>query len=51
MSLPIPIVELVERFNDNKKDYHASTYKEYRLRKEFVDPFFECLGWDVGNKD
>ena len=51
MSVPTTIVELVDRFSDNKKDYHASTYKEYRLRKEFIDPFFEAIGWDVGNKD
>ena len=22
-----------------------------RLRKEFVDPFFECLGWDLANRE
>ncbi len=50
MTIPATINELVERFRDNFDDYQAPTYKEFRLRKEFVDPFFDALGWDVANK-
>lgn len=50
MAAPEIIKELVARFQDNKEDYRSSAYKEFRLRKEFIDPFFEALGWDVGNK-
>jgi hypothetical protein len=50
MVAPDLIQQLVERYRDNSADYHAQTYKEFRLRKEFIDPFFECLGWDLANK-
>jgi hypothetical protein len=50
MSAPTTIRELVNRFRDNRDDYRLPTYKEFRLRKEFVDPFFEALGWDVANR-
>jgi predicted type IV restriction endonuclease len=50
METPHTIEELVERFRENREDYKAATYKEFRLRKEFIDPFFECLGWDLANK-
>jgi type I restriction-modification system DNA methylase subunit/predicted type IV restriction endonuclease len=50
MRVPSIIRELVERFRDNKESYRASAYKEFRLRREFVDSFLEALGWDVTNK-
>jgi len=48
--VPDKIVELVERFERNKASYIHSSYKENQLRPEFVNPFFEALGWDVQNK-
>ena len=30
--------------------YHSPAYNETQLRREFIDPFFEALGWDVMNK-
>jgi hypothetical protein len=44
------VTELVERYRDNCENYRAAGYKEFRLRKEFVDPFLEALGWDVANR-
>jgi predicted type IV restriction endonuclease len=41
---------LVERFAQNISSYSASTYNETQLRREFLNPFFEALGWDVSNK-
>jgi len=32
------------------KHYHSQQYNETQLRREFIDPFFEELGWDVTNK-
>ncbi len=46
---PPGLVSLVERFERNLDDYRDPHYKETRLRQEFVDPFFELLGWDVAN--
>jgi hypothetical protein len=44
------ITDLVERFTHNLDLYRRPTYNETRLRREFVDPLFEALGWDVANK-
>jgi len=40
---------LVERFERNLDVYKRADYKEARVRIEFIDPFFEALGWDVRN--
>jgi predicted type IV restriction endonuclease len=44
------ITELVERFHLNLYAYKSGSYNETQLRREFIDPFFEALGWDVQNK-
>lgn len=44
------ISNLVERFERNIEAYRNPAYNETQLRREFVDPFFEALGWDVTNK-
>lgn len=49
MSAPQKILELVDRFERNKQAYLSSNYNETQLRGEFINPFFEELGWDVGN--
>jgi inosine-uridine nucleoside N-ribohydrolase len=49
-SAPPRIVELVETFDRNVETYHSQQYNETQLRREFIDPFFEELGWDVSNK-
>jgi type I restriction-modification system DNA methylase subunit len=41
---------LVERFVRNIEAYRSPAYNETQLRVEFIDPFFEALGWDVTNK-
>lgn len=41
---------LAERFERNIEAYRSSAYNETQLRREFIDPFFEALGWDVANK-
>lgn len=49
MAIPSQVEELVERFQRNIDVYKRYDYKETRVRVEFVDPFFEALGWDVRN--
>jgi len=44
------ISNLVERFERNLEAYRNPAYNETQLRIEFIDPFFEALGWDVANK-
>ncbi|KAF0132653.1 MAG: type IIS restriction enzyme Eco57I (endonuclease Eco57I) [Candidatus Saganbacteria bacterium] len=50
MPAPKQIIELVERFERNLEEYKSGRYNETQLRREFLDPFFEALGWDVNNK-
>jgi len=47
---PSIIHQLVERFERNIEAYRRQGYNETQLRREFLDPFFEALGWDVANK-
>ena len=50
MSTPSEIITLTERFERNREAYTSGQYNETQLRREFLDPFFEALGWDVNNK-
>jgi len=47
---PKEVIELVERFEQNIEAYKRQGYNETQVRREFIDPFFEALGWDVSNK-
>ena len=49
MPAPKIIGELIERFAYNEKQYCSNTYNETQTRREFIDPFFEALAWDVNN--
>ena len=50
MAAPKEIVDLVERFETNKESYKSGHYNETQVRREFVDPFFKALGWDIDNE-
>ncbi|MBI3461715.1 MAG: Eco57I restriction-modification methylase domain-containing protein [Planctomycetes bacterium] len=50
MTAPREVLELVNRFDRNVESYRSGQYNETQLRREFLDPFFECLGWDVNNR-
>lgn len=41
---------LVEKFSRNRGEYMAQAYSESQARIDFIDPFFEALGWDVRNR-
>ena len=47
---PKRICELVQTFEQHIEAYRSQQYNETQLRREFIDPFFEELGWDVTNK-
>jgi hypothetical protein len=49
MAAPPEVLELVERFQRDAPQYRSSTYNETMLRRDFLDPFFGALGWDVAN--
>jgi predicted type IV restriction endonuclease len=41
---------LVNRFSDHLEEYKSPSYNETQVRRDFIDPFFEALGWDINNK-
>jgi len=49
MAVSQEIVNLVERFDRDRDIYQSDKYNEAQLRKEFIDPFFKALGWDMDN--
>ena len=50
MPAPPVIADLVERFEQQGDAFKSGQYNEAQLRKEFVDPMFEALGWDMQNR-
>src|SRR2546422_3143554 len=50
MSTPTEILELVQRFERQLDAYKSGQYNETQLRREFLDPFFKALGWDIDNE-
>ena len=51
MPAPEIIHQLVARFEENREAYHSGKYNEAQLRQEFLDKFFEALGWDIYNRN
>ncbi|MDP2966509.1 MAG: Eco57I restriction-modification methylase domain-containing protein [Pelolinea sp.] len=51
MPAPENIQTLVRRFEEQYDSYISGAYNETQLRREFLDPFFEALGWDILNKN
>ncbi len=49
MPAPQPILDLIERFERNLSAYRSGQYNETQVRREFLDPFFKALGWDIDN--
>lgn len=50
MAPPDKILRLIDNFDTHKDHYTSSAYNETQLRREFLDPFFKELGWDIDNK-
>ena len=42
--------ELIERFKNNIVSYKSGQYNETQVRREFIDPLFKLLDWDVDNE-
>ena len=43
------IKQLIEKYQSDRDYYLTSRYNETQLRSDFLDPFFELLGWDIKN--
>jgi hypothetical protein len=50
MAVPDSILKLCETFARHREHYKSGGYNETELRREFLDPFFKALGWDVDNE-
>jgi hypothetical protein len=44
------VVELVDRFKEYQIMYKKADYNETQTRRDFIDPFFKALGWDIDNE-
>ena len=40
---------LIDKYRENLKQYQTASYNETEVRNDFVNPFFELLGWDINN--
>jgi hypothetical protein len=49
-AVPRLILDLVDRFERNREAYKSGAYNETQVRREFLDPFFKALGWDIDNE-
>jgi hypothetical protein len=45
------ISDLVTRFDEQLESYKNSGYNETQTRRDFIDPFFKALGWDIDNEN
>ncbi|NDP21020.1 MAG: N-6 DNA methylase [Paludibacter sp.] len=45
------ISDLVERFEEQFTSYKKADYNETLTRRDFIDPFFKALGWDIDNEE
>ena len=50
MPPPAAILDLVARFGLQLDTYKAGIYNETQLRRDFLDPLFTALGWDMDNE-
>ncbi|MEX2210123.1 MAG: DNA methyltransferase [Patescibacteria group bacterium] len=51
ITTPIPkqITALIDRFSEQREVYTRASYNETQVRREFIDPLFKALGWDIDN--
>ncbi|MDR1739516.1 MAG: N-6 DNA methylase, partial [Bacteroidales bacterium] len=42
---------LVQRFDEQKETYRSKDYTETSTRRDFIDPFWKALGWDIDNEN
>lgn len=50
MPAPDIIQKLVQRFTEQYDTYKSGAYNETQARRDFIDPFFKALGWDMDNE-
>ena len=43
------LLKRITQYSNNIQQYQRTEYNETQVRIDFVNPFFEALGWDVNN--
>ncbi len=49
VAAPDSVLKLCETFAEHREHFRSGNYNEFQLRKQFLDPLFEALGWDMAN--
>ncbi|MFA6014921.1 MAG: N-6 DNA methylase [Gallionellaceae bacterium] len=49
MTAPAEVIVLIENFERNLEAYRGGKYNETQVRRDFIDPLFKALGWDMDN--
>ena len=42
--------ELIQQFKENESFYTSKDFVKRKIGSKFIDPFLECLKWDVKNE-
>lgn len=42
--------ELIHKFEEHYDSYHKQEYNETLARRDFIEPFFKILNWDIDNE-
>ena len=50
MECPAEVFTLIERFERELEAYRSGRYNETQVRREFIDPLFKAVGWDIDNE-
>jgi hypothetical protein len=50
-TVPQIIGDLMERVEQQLDSYKSGQYNETQLRRDFLDPLFKALGWDIDNEN
>ncbi|MEZ5329098.1 MAG: hypothetical protein R3F19_28970, partial [Verrucomicrobiales bacterium] len=50
MAVPDTVKKLVDTFGKHLTHYKSKGYNETEIRREFLDPFWKALGWDIDNE-
>ncbi len=45
------ITQLTEQFHEHIDTYKKGNFNETQTRTDYINPFFEALGWDVNNRE
>ncbi len=48
---PATLKAKIANFAEHRAAYVQGNYNETQVRREYIDPFFEALGWDIANKE